>query len=84
MITRVELQQYRRTTDHHRRSPENKAFRRRLEEALKGMPSELRRLIVFRYCLRLSWVAVALRMHYSERQVYRLDRIACKELEKAE
>lgn len=78
MITRVELQQYRRLTDHHRRSPEAKAFRRKLEEALAALPPTHRRLVFLRYCCRLSWVAVGMKIHYSERQARRLDREICK------
>lgn len=81
MITRIELQQYRRMTDHHRRAPEAKAFRRRLESALERMPYEYRRLVFLRYCCRLSWVSVGMRMYYSERQCRRLDKIVCKILE---
>ena len=81
MITRVELQQYRRLTDHHRRAPEAKAFRRELEAALEHMPPEYRRLVFLRYCCRLSWVSVGMRMYYSERQCRRLDRKICKILE---
>ena len=80
MITRVELQQYRRMTDHHRRSPEAKAFRRKLEEALAELPEEYRRLVVLRYCCRLPWEAVAIRMHYSRPQIFRLDKKICKML----
>lgn len=78
MITRVELQQYRRMTDHHRRSPEAKAFRRKLEEALAALPEEYRKLVVLRYCCRLGWEAVAMRMHYSRRQIFRIDEKICK------
>lgn len=78
MITRVELQQYRRMTDHHRRSPEAKAFRRKLDNALAALPEEYRKLVVLRYCCRLSWVAVGMKIHYSERQARRLDREICK------
>ena len=81
MITRLQLQQYRRTTDHHRRSPENQRFRRELEAALAALSPIERRLIVLRYCRRLSWVAVSMRLHYCERQVRRLDKTACKKLE---
>ena len=81
MITRPELQQYRRMTDHHRRAPEARAFRRKLEAALAGLPRELQQLIVLRYCLRLSWRAVAMKMSYSDRQIYRLDKKARKALE---
>lgn len=81
MITRVELQQYRRLTDHHRRAPEARAFRRRLEEALAELPPIERRLVFLRYCCRLSWVSVGMRIHYSERQARRLDRKICKYLE---
>ena len=81
MITRAELQQYRRLTDHHRRAPEARAFRRELEAALECMPPEYRRLVFLRYCCRLSWVSVAMRMYYSERQCRRLDRKICKILE---
>lgn len=84
MITRIELQRYRRLTDHHRRSPEARAFRRRLEEAIAVLPPIERRLVFLRYCCRLSWVAVAMRIHYSERQTRRLDRKICKELEESE
>lgn len=84
MITRVELQQYRRTNDRHRRSPENRSFRRRLEAALELMPPEYRRLVFLRYCCRLSWVSVGMRMYYSERQCRRLDRKICKLLEEAD
>lgn len=83
MITRIELKHYRRLTDHHRRAPEAKAFRRELEEALAALPPEQRRLVFLRYCCRLSWVAVGMRMHYSERQVRRLDRKVCKALEES-
>jgi len=69
MITRIELQQYRRMTDHHRRSPEAKAFRRRLEAAMDEMPPEYRQIVLLRYCCRLSWRAVGMRMHYSESHV---------------
>jgi len=78
MITRIELQQYRRMTDHHRRSPEARAFRRRLDAALEALPPTHRKLIVLRYCCRLSWVAVAMRMNYSRPQVFRIDKKACK------
>ena len=81
MISRLELQQYRRTDDRHRRSPENKAFRRRLDAAMEQLPPIERRLVFLRYCCRLSWVAVGLRIHYSERQCRRLDRKICKRLE---
>lgn len=81
MISRTELQRYRRMTDHHRRSPEARAFRRKLEEHLTRIQPVLRRLIVLRYCLRYSWLAVCTEMHYSERQIFRLDEQACKELE---
>ena len=81
MITRLELQRYRRMTDHHRRSPEAKAFRRKLEAALAALPPDLQRLIVLRYCLRLSWRSVAMKMNYSEPQIFRLDKKACKALE---
>lgn len=84
MITRIELQQYRRMTDHHRRSPEARAFRRRLEAAMADMPLEYRLLIVYRYFYRMSWVAVGMRMHYSESHVrYYLMRKVMKELERA-
>ena len=78
MITRIELQEYRRTTDHHRRSPEAQAFRRRLEEALAALPPTERQVIFMHYCLRLGWVAVALRLNYSESQVKRIHKKACK------
>lgn len=81
MITRIELQQYRRTDDRHRRTPENKAFRRRLEAAMAELAPIERRLVFLRYCCRLSWVAVGMRIHYSERQARRLDRAICKKLE---
>lgn len=81
MITRLELLQYRRLTDHHRRAPEAKAFRRRLEAAMEQMTPVERRLVFLRYCCRLSWVSVGLRIHYSERQARRLDRKICRELE---
>ena len=81
MITRIELQHYRRLTDHHRRAPEARAFRRRLEEALVELPPIERRLVFLRYCCRLSWVSVGLRIHYSERQCRRLDKMICKKLE---
>ena len=81
MITRTELLQYRRTTDHHRRSPDNRAFRRRLEAAMEQMTPVERRLVFLRYCCRLSWVSVGMRIHYSERQARRLDRKICKYLE---
>ena len=84
MITRIELLQYRRTTDHHRRSPDNKAFRRRLEAAMAELAPIERRLVFLRYCCRLSWVAVGMRIHYSERQCRRLDRKICKQLEEAD
>ena len=84
MITRVELQQYRRTTDHHRRSPENREFRRRLEAEMETLSPVERRLIFLRYCCRLGWVAVGMRIHYSERQCRRLDRKICKQLEETE
>ena len=84
MITRLELQQYRRMTDHHRRAPEARAFRRKLEAALAGLPRELQRLVVLRYCLRLSWRAVATKMNYSERQIYRMGKRALNALEKQE
>jgi len=80
MITRVELNQYRRMSDHHRRSPEAKAFRMRLEEALAALPPSWRKVVFLRYCLRLSWVSVALRSNYSRRQVFRIDKKACKML----
>jgi len=83
MITRIELQQYRRLTDHHRRAPEARAFRRRLEDALRTLPPIERRLVFLRYCCRLSWVAVGMRIHYSERQCRRRDREICKKLEEA-
>lgn len=78
MITRIELQQYRRMTDHHRRSPEARAFRRRLEEALAALPPTWRQVVFLHYCLRLGWVAVSMRMHYSRRQVIRINNKACK------
>lgn len=81
MISRIELLQYRRANDRHRRSPENKAFRRRLEEAMAELAPIERRLVFLRYCCRLSWVAVGMRIHYSERQCRRLDRKICKRLE---
>lgn len=81
MITRLELQQYRRMTDHHRRSPDVRAFRRRLEEDLLRIQPALRRVIVLRYCLRYSWLAVCAEMHYGEAQVYRLHNKALKALE---
>jgi hypothetical protein len=81
MITRLELLQYRRLTDHHRRAPEAKAFRRRLEAAMEQMAPVERRLVFLRYCCRLSWVSVGMRIHYSERQARRLDRKICKMLE---
>lgn len=81
MITRLELQQYRRLTDHHRRAPEARAFRRRLEAALLDLTPVERRLVFLRYCCRLSWVSVGMRIHYSERQARRLDRKICKYLE---
>ena len=56
-------------------------FRRKLEEHLTRIQPVLRRLIVLRYCLRYSWLAVCTEMHYSERQIFRLDEQACKELE---
>lgn len=81
MITRLELLSYRRLTDHHRRAPEAKAFRRRLEAAMEQMTPVERRLVFLRYCCRLSWVSVGMRIHYSERQARRLDRKICKYLE---
>lgn len=81
MITRIELQHYRRLTDHHRRAPEARAFRCRLEDALAELPPIERRLVFLRYCCRLSWVSVGMRIHYSERQARRLDRKICKKLE---
>jgi len=81
MITSTELKQYRRLTDHHRRSPEARAFRRRLEEDLTKIQPVLRRVIVLRYCLRWSWIAVCTEMHYGEAQVYRLHKKALKALE---
>ena len=81
MITRLELQQYRRTNDRHRRTPENREFRRRLDAVMEELPPIERRLLFLRYCCRLSWVAVGMRIHYSERQARRLDRKICKELE---
>ena len=81
MITRTALQRYRRMTDHHRRSPEARAFRRKLEEHLTRIQQVLRRLIVLRYCLRYSWLAVCTEMHYAEAQVYRLHNKALKALE---
>lgn len=74
MITRLELQQYRRTDDRHRRSPESRAFRRRLDAAMEQLPPVERRLVFLRYCCRLSWVSVGMRIHYSERQCKRIDR----------
>lgn len=81
MITRLELLQYRRLTDHHRRAPEARAFRRRLEAALSDLTPVERRLVFLRYCCRLSWLSVSMRIHYSERQARRLDRKICKKLE---
>lgn len=81
MISRIELQQYRRLTDHHRRTPEARAFRRRLEAVMEKLPPIERRLLFLRYCCRLSWVAVGMRIHYSERQCRRLDRKICKDIE---
>lgn len=83
MITRIELQQYRRMTGHHRRAPEARAFRRRLDEALEDLPEEYRRMVVLRYCCRLSWEAVAMRMHYSRPQIFRIDKKVCKLLEES-
>lgn len=80
MITRIELQQYRRLTDHHRRSPEARAFRRRLDAALDELPPVWARIIFLRYCCRLSWVAVGMRTNYSRAQVLRIDKKACKQL----
>ena len=84
MITRLELQQYRRTDDRHRRSPEHRAFRRRLDAAMAELQPIERRLVFLRYCCRLSWVSVGMRIHYSERQCRRLDRNICKQLEEAD
>ena len=84
MISRIELKQYRRLTDHHRRTPEARAFRRRLEEDLTKIPPVRRRVIVLRYCLRWSWIAVCTEMHYGEAQVYRLHQKALKALEELE
>lgn len=84
MITRAELERYRRMTDHHRRSPEAKAFRRKLEAAIKTLPRDLQRIVVFRYCLRLSWTTVAMKIPCGERTVFRLDKKACKALEERE
>lgn len=80
-MTRIQLQQYRRLTDHHRRTPEAKAFRRELEAVMEQLPPIERRLLFLRYCCRLSWVAVGMRIHYSERQCRRLDKEICKKLE---
>lgn len=83
MITRIELHQYRRMTDHHRRSPEARAFRRRLDAALAELPAEQQKLMVLRYCLRLSWIAVSMRMHCSEATCRRMDRRIRKMWEEA-
>ena len=82
-MTRIQLQQYRRLTDHHRRTPEARAFRRELEAVMEQLPPIERRLLFLRYCCRLSWVAVGMRIHYSERQCRRLDKEICKKLEMA-
>lgn len=81
MITRAQLEAYRRLTDHHRRSPAAKAFRRELEAALAALPRDLKRLIVLRYCLRFSWRSVAMKMNYSEPHIFRLHKKSCKVLE---
>lgn len=84
MISRIELQHYRRLTDHHRRSPEARAFRRRLEAAMAELPPNMRRAVLLHVCLRMSWIAVGMRMHYCDRQCKRFYRQACKILEEAE
>lgn len=84
MITRLELQHYRRLSDHHRRSPEARAFRRRLEAEMAKLPYIERRLLFLRYCCRLSWVAVSMRLHYSEAHIYRINKRLLKKLEEAE
>lgn len=65
-MTRIQLQQYRRLTDHHRRTPEAKAFRRELEAVMEQLPPIERRLLFLRYCCRLSWVAVPGRVRQSQ------------------
>jgi RNA polymerase sigma factor (sigma-70 family) len=84
MITRLELQQYRRANDRHRRSPENKAFRRRLDAAMAELQPVERHVVFLRYCCRLSWVAVGMRIHYSEAQTRRIDRKVRRKLEEAD
>lgn len=84
MISRLELQQYRRTDDRHRRSPENKVFRRRLDAAMEQLPPIERRLVFLRYCCRLSWVAVGMRIHYCREHCIRIDRRVRKKLEESD
>lgn len=51
-----------------------------IEEALEALPEEEARLIRLRYYDRLSWRQVARKMHFSERQTYRVHGTALRKL----